>query len=252
MRVATFNVRNGRSDQDENRWSLRAPTFIAMLRSLDADLVGLQEPFAFQLEDILAACPEYKAVGVGREDGDRAGEFCPILYRPELLEVEDIGTFWLSETPEVPGSSTWGNRVVRICTWARLRSLSDGVAFVHFNVHLDHESDVSRLQSAELLLSRIPTGDPVILTGDFNVGESDPVIRRFVSAGWVDAVRAIDPDGPETGTFNGFQSEFGPDRIDYIFVSPDVRVQSVELRRERINGIWPSDHAPVVATLEFD
>jgi endonuclease/exonuclease/phosphatase family metal-dependent hydrolase len=250
MRVATYNVRNGRSDQDENRWSLRAPTFVAMLRSLDADLIGLQEPFAFQLEDILAACPEYQAVGVGREDGDREGEFCPILYRSSLFELIESGTFWLSDTPEIPGSSTWGNRVVRICTWAQFTRLGDRSEFLHFNVHLDHESDLSRLRSADLLLSRMPDDAPVILTGDFNVGESDEVIQRF-TAKWIDAVRAINPDGPEIGTFNGFQPDFGPERIDYIFVSPNIRVQSANIRREHLNGIWPSDHAPIVASIEL-
>ena len=251
MRVATYNVRNGRSDQDTNRWSERSASFLAMLRSLDADLIGLQEPFAFQFEEILEACPEYRAVGVGREDGEREGEFCPILCRASGFEVIESGTFWLSDTPETPGSSTWGNRVVRICTWARLRSLSDGVAFVHFNTHLDHESDYSRMRSVDLLFARMPRDLPLILTGDFNVGESDSVIQRMLADGWIDAVRTVDPDGPEVGTFNNFGEGFGPDRIDYIFLSGHFTVKSAEIRRERVNGTWPSDHAPIVCDLSL-
>ena len=132
---------------------------------------------------MIAAAPAYAVVGVGRDDGRARGEFSAILFRRDRFRVADSGTFWFSDTPAVPGSKSWGNSITRIATWARLID-RDGTGFYHFNLHLDHLSQPSRERSTELLLQRIaaravPT-EPVVVTGDFNVGEGNPALRKLL------------------------------------------------------------------------
>jgi endonuclease/exonuclease/phosphatase family metal-dependent hydrolase len=243
----------------------------ALLRTENPDLIGLQEALSFQVDEILAAVPGYAAVGVGRDDGKAAGEMSAILFRTERFRVAASGTFWFSDTPEVVASKTWGNRITRISTWARLID-RDGTAFTLYNLHLDHESQPSREKSTALLLQRIaarpfPT-EPVIVTGDFNTGESNAALqvllgpagpagaRTAASASprpaFVDTFRLLHPDDAEVGSFTSFV--FGQtkgDKIDYVLVQPGTTVLSAGIVRTAENGRYPSDHFPVTARIQL-
>ena len=177
LQVMSFNIRYGTAKDGDNHWSARREMLFDVIRERDADLVGLQEALAFQIDEIQAAVPGYAVVGVGRDDGGRAGELSAILFKVGRFRVADAGTFWFSDTPEVPASKSWGNNITRICTWARLID-RDGRGFYHFNLHLDHESQPSRERSTALLRQRIEArafpADPVVVTGDFNVGDATP------------------------------------------------------------------------------
>ncbi len=180
LTVMTFNIRYGTANDGENHWTRRRELLFEVLRTADADLIGLQEALRFQIDEILAAVPGYGVVGVGRDDGKAAGEMSAILFRTSRFHVAESGTFWFSDTPEAPGSKSWGNRITRIASWARFID-RDGRGFYHFNLHLDHESQPSREQSVQLLLQRIRSrsgrDEPVIVTGDFNVGEGNPALE---------------------------------------------------------------------------
>ena len=186
LQVMSFNIRYGTANDGDNHWSVRREMLFDVIREREADLVGLQEALAFQIDEIQAAVPGYAVVGVGRDDGGRAGEFSAILFKVGRFRVADAGTFWFSDTPEVPASKSWGNNITRICTWARLID-RDGRGFYHFNLHLDHESQPSRERSTALLRQRIEARafltDPVVVTGDFNVGERNPALAALVSKG---------------------------------------------------------------------
>lgn len=254
LRVASFNVRYGSADDGLDRWAVRAPRALEYFGTLDAHLVGLQEAMSFQLDDILSQYPRYRYLGVGREDGFREGEYAAILYDASRLEPYNSGTFWFSDTPDIPGSSHWGNVCTRICTWAEFEDRSTLRRFYHYNLHIDHESHESRLRSAEMLLTRIaaqPEGTPALVTGDFNAGEHDPTIERMRQGGLRDTFRVVHPDVEDAGTFNGFAPEFGPDKIDYIFVGPQTEVLDASIERRRYDHRWPSDHAAVVATIRL-
>lgn len=181
--VMSFNIRYGTAKDGENEWSARKAMLFDLVREQKADLVGLQEALDFQIGEIVAAAPGYGVVGVGRDDGLRKGEYSAILFRADRFHVADSGTFWFSDTPEVPGSKSWGNNITRLCTWARFVD-RDGRGFYHFNVHLDHESQPSRERSALLLRLRIAARavvtEPVVVTGDFNVGETNPALATLV------------------------------------------------------------------------
>jgi endonuclease/exonuclease/phosphatase family metal-dependent hydrolase len=269
LSVMTFNIRYGTANDGDNKWTNRREMLYELLRTENADLIGLQEALRFQVDEILAAVPGYAAVGVGRDDGRAAGEMSAILYRTSRFYVASSGTFWFSDTPEVPGSKTWGNRITRISSWARFVE-RDGFAFTHYNLHLDHESQPSREKSTALLLQRINaravSSEPVIVTGDFNTGESNAALPILVGPGgpaavpatgaaappFIDTFRALHRDEKEVGSFSNFV--FGQtkgEKIDYVLVQPGTTVLSASIVRTSANQRYPSDHFPVVARIQF-
>ncbi|MGV3615700.1 MAG: endonuclease/exonuclease/phosphatase family protein [Fimbriimonas sp.] len=253
LKVMSFNIRYGTANDGDDRWELRRPKTLTTIQKQAPDVLGLQEALAFQVEEIRKAMPHYAAVGVGREDGKAAGEHSTILYDTRRLVALRSDTFWFSDTPTVPNSMHWGNRITRVCTWAYFRDLKTGRFFWHFNLHIDHESQPSRLKSAELLVRRIRergTDDPVVVTGDFNVGESNPVVDTVKGAGFRDSYRVRYPDAKDVGTFHGFR-ELGKDKIDYVFVNDGFEVTDAAIVPDKVDGRWPSDHFPVTATIEF-
>lgn len=259
LRVVSFNIRYGTAKDGDNEWSKRREMLFDVTRELDADILGLQEALAFQIDEIEAAVPGYAAVGVGRDDAARGGEYTGILFRTSRLRVADSGTFWFSDTPEVPASRSWGNRITRICTWARFVD-RDGRGFYVFNLHLDHESQPSREQSVALLARRIAArafpAEPVIVTGDFNAGERNSAITALVSPEsgprFVDTFRALHPDAAEVGTFTGFKfGNTAGEKIDYVLVQPGIEVLSAGIVRTSRDNRYPSDHFPVAATIRL-
>ena len=268
LKVMTFNIRYGTADDGENRWENRRQTVFDVLRENQPDVLGLQEALDFQIDEICKAIPEYGRLGVAREDGKTKGEYCAILYRQNLFDVNESGTFWFSDTPNVPGSSHWGNANIRICTWARFVEKKTGAAFYHYNLHLDHVSQPSREKSAVLLAHRIHDRkhpDLFIITGDFNAGENNPAItylkgKTALGEGEsksekplavVDTFRVLHPDANEVGTFNAFKGNRKGEKIDFIFTLPDVRVMEAEIVRTERNGRYPSDHFPVTARIRL-
>ncbi len=253
LNVMTFNIRYGTAQDGENRWNARRDLLFDVIREQDPDVLGLQEALDFQVDEIVAALPAYAALGVGRDDGRRAGEYAAILFRKDRLRVAESGTFWFSDTPAIPGSRSWGNSITRICTWARFVD-RDGRAFWHFNVHLDHQSQPSRERSALLLRQRIDArsapAEPVIVTGDFNVGETNPALESLRAAGMLDTYRVVHPDERRVGTYTGFkQGNDAGDKIDYVIVQPGTTVLRADIIRTARDGRYPSDHFPVVARL---
>lgn len=260
LSVMSFNIRYGTANDGENRWENRREALFALLRAEDADVIGLQEALYSQIQEILVAVPGYAVAGVGRDDGRTKGEFSAILFRTTRLTLSDAGTFWFSDTPEVVASTTWGNTITRICSWARFVD-RDGRAFWHYNVHLDHLSQPSRERSAELLARRIAArddrGEPAIVTGDFNVGETNPALVPLVGTAvapgrFVDTFRVIAPAATEAGTFTAFDpARTTGDKIDYVLVPRGTEVLGAAIVRTARNGRLPSDHFPVTARVRL-
>lgn len=255
LRVMTFNLRNSRAEDGENRWPHRRVLVTDLIASQETDVLGVQEAYRDQLDDILRARPEYGEIGGGRDDGKSGGEHSQILYRRERFSVREHGIFWFSDTPEVPGSTSWGNRNTRICTWALLSDRRSETSFYVYNLHIDHESQPSREKSITLLLERIrqrATLDPVIVMGDFNAGEDNPIMQIVQTQAippLQDTFRALHPTERDAGTFHDFHGGRNGDKIDFIFASAPFRVQRAAIVRDSQDGRYPSDHYPVVAHL---
>lgn len=260
--VLTFNIRHGRGADGDHVWPNRRALVEERLRASNAALIGLQEVLDFQLEELKAALPRYRAIGVGREDGVSAGEFSPLLVDTTRFVVLTSGTFWFSDTPDAPGSMHWGNRITRIASWARLADRQTGDTLRVYNVHWDHESQPSRERSAILLRERLATDgsplDALLVTGDFNAGEDNPAVRLLVDSaarGATARVRLRDsyrvryPEAHVVGTFNAFRGDSTGEKIDAILIDARWHVEDATIDRTRVSALWPSDHFPVTARL---
>ncbi|GAB4134491.1 MAG: endonuclease/exonuclease/phosphatase family protein [Thermogutta sp.] len=259
-KVLTFNIRYGTAPDGPNHWSNRKDMVIDLIRRGEYDFVGLQEALRFQIDEIRQAIGHLREIGVGREDGKQAGEYSAILYDSRRWRVVDQGTFWLSDTPTVPGSKTWGNNIPRIVTWARFAESSSDRELYVFNTHFDHQSQPSRERSADLLARRLAQREPmrpVVVTGDFNAAEDNPAIRllKGETAGSPirlhDTFRLLHPDARDVGTFHGFQGGTSGGKIDYVFVESGAKVLRAEILHDSKDGKYPSDHYPVMAEIEW-
>ncbi|MCA9276570.1 MAG: endonuclease/exonuclease/phosphatase family protein [Phycisphaerales bacterium] len=255
LTVMTFNLRYGTADDGYNSWPNRDHLVMRVFRERDAQIIGVQEALAFQLNEITAEFPHYAVIGVGRDDGKNKGEYAAILYDTRRFAVDTSGTFWLSDTPEVVASTSWGNSITRICTWARLIDRDSGVALYVYNAHYDHRSQGSREKSSQLILDRIASrahDDPVVLMGDFNAGESNPAITALLkNPELTHTYRSVHPDETTVGTFNGFDGTSDGEMIDHIFVSPGLKTIAADIDRTNDNARYPSDHFPVWASFKL-
>lgn len=247
--LMSFNVRFDFPKGDgTNAWAYRRGMVGKLLGKHRPDVIGVQEALRHQLDD-LTRTPGYASIGEGREGGT-AGEYSPIVYRTDRLRPLDSGTFWLSPTPEVAGSTGFGNRVPRIATWARFEDRRTGKRFYLYNTHLDHESAPAQARGAELISARIAArahpDEPVFLTGDLNVEEGTPVVRAL-GREMIDTFRTLRPGARRVGTFNEWGKDTTGKKIDYIFGSrsPGVSLLRTEIVRKTYGGRFPSDHFPI-------
>jgi endonuclease/exonuclease/phosphatase family metal-dependent hydrolase len=253
LRVVSYNLRYDNPADGPNAWPNRIDRIVAFVRFYEPDVLGVQEALRSMLDSLQIRLPGYRWVGVGRADGHDNGEFSAIFYRIDRLKLLESRTFWLSPTPNLPGSKGWDAAIERICTWARLQDRHTHQTFFVFNTHLDHEGAQARLESARLLhrvISEYAPTAPVILIGDFNTTEgSSPYIALTGDGLLYDALHRAESGhyGPHT-TWNGFQTLKPGQRIDFIFVTKNVRVLRhailVDLDE---TGRFASDHLPVLA-----
>lgn len=256
LRIASYNIRYNNPDDGEHAWPFRKDRVISTVRFNGAHLVGMQEVLKNQMDDLSRDMSEYEWIGVGRDDGKEAGEYAPIFYRPDRLEVLESGTFWLSKNPDIPGSKDWDAALTRISTWAHFRDLATDSSFYHFNTHFDHRGELARERSAELIAHRavrMAGTAPILVTGDFNFVETTAGYRALTAA-FKDAFYATEePHHGPSGTFSGF--EVGATsldrRIDYIFVQNDVRVLQHAILSDNWDGAYSSDHLAVIATVQL-
>lgn len=253
LRVMTFNVRLPADADGADRWQVRKGIAARMLRDAAPDVVGTQELFAEQGDYLQAQLPQYAWFGRGRQ-ADGGGERTGLFHRKRALRVLESGDFWLSDTPGVVGSITWGNLFPRMVTWARYERIADGRRFTVFNTHLPYRAEDAgaRLRGARLLAARIaalPAGEPVVVTGDFNDTPGGPVHAALLAAGLRDAWQAAAARAGPEGTFHAFTGR-AERRIDWILVR-GLDVRAVRTIDASEGGRYPSDHFPVLAELVF-
>lgn len=261
-RVMSYNVRLSRGADGEDVWPKRIEHFFETIRNFGPDLIGFQEVLEDQHDEILRRMSGYAFSGVARDDGQRKGEWSLIGYRSERFSRIAHGDFWLSETPEVPGSKSWDAALTRICSWVRLRETATGREFVLANTHFDHRGVVARQEAARVIseqLSRIAAGVPAILTGDLNINEDNPAYQRFVrpttpgAIRWIDSYRALYPQRQaDEATFHGFKGTVTGSRIDFIFHTSHFTTTAAAIDRSVKNGRYPSDHYAVTAVVRWN
>ena len=268
LNVMSFNIRRGTAKDGKNHWIFRRNRVCELLNHYRPDVLGLQEALDFQISEISAMLPGYEKVGIGNLGGSK-GLHTAIFYDAVRFVPSAEGTFWFSDTPDIPGSKGWGNIIPRTCTWARLIEKDSGQAFYFYNVHLDHISRRSRKNSVVFLTQFIHTRsspDPFVLTGDFNAREKSTPIQylkgkiplRIKTKGSVsnpeplmDTFRVRYPNDRNVATFHGFRRFFFRFKLDYIFVPSSVRVQAAKIIQPRWKKCYPSDHFPLFTHIDL-
>ncbi|WP_200304393.1 endonuclease/exonuclease/phosphatase family protein [Streptomyces adelaidensis] len=250
----SFNLRYASTVQP-NSWAVRRPVMRELLRREAPHVVGTQEGLHQQLLDIEADLgPNYRWIGTGRAGGTR-DEFMAVFYDTRRLAPVEYAHFWLSDTPDVAGSNTWGGGSIRMVTWVRFRDLLDGDRQFHFlNTHLDNLSQYARERSAALISQRVAGFDqslPLVVTGDFNVAaHRNTVYDTMLGAGLVDTWDTAAERGELYATFHGYRPLIpGGDRIDWILTTPEITVHRSSINTFALNGQFPSDHLPVQTSL---
>lgn len=256
LKVMTYNLRFA-SEHGANAWPARRPVMQALIAREAPDVFGTQEGLYPQLRDLAAGLPGYEWIGLGRAGGSK-DEFAAVFYRTGRLEPVAFDHFWLSDTPEVVGSMTWGNHYRRMVTWVRFRDRQSGREFYFWNTHFDHQVELARVKSAELIVRRLAGLDPAlpfVLAGDFNstAGSSRAYEILTHDGGLVDTWKlAAHRRNEDLDSFNDFKpGKHGGERIDWILVRPPASVEAAAVVDYDGLPSFPSDHFPVTATVRF-
>lgn len=253
LKVMSYNIRMDTQKDGTNAWPMRCSATLEMIEDQNPDVFGVQEAFSHQVLFIEEYCRDYKCVGVGREDGKQKGEHMSIFWNRKTVSMLKWGTFWLSETPDIP-SKGWDAACFRTATWALMKDKRTGKKFYFVNTHLDHHGAEARKKGLKLILDKIeeinPEGYPMVLTGDFNVTPADPVLDELDSR--MKSVRDIADRSDNHHTFNGWGKAAKDRIIDYIYVlgfSYCPEYQTVT--KKYADRTFVSDHYPICARLIF-
>lgn len=259
VRWCTFNIRlqNGDDEKIGFGWSVRKDRVANYIKDNDIQIVGMQEVLHAQLEDLLARLPEYDYVGVGRTDGKTKGEYTPIFFLKKKFKCLEKGNFWLSETPEVPGSKGWDAALERVASYAKLKDKKTGKVFMAVNTHFDHVGVTARRESAKLIMKKIQeiVGErPAVVTGDFNVTEDDEAYKTMITNEFKmnDSYHMTTNNTGATYTWHQFcrLPLDKREKIDFIFITPSIKVSHTHIEEPNIEAML-TDHNPHWADLEF-
>ncbi|MGN0847213.1 MAG: endonuclease/exonuclease/phosphatase family protein [Kiritimatiellia bacterium] len=285
LRVGTYNIRMSPGDRGTpNAWEARRADLVALVRRLDLDVFGMQEVCPDQAKYLAEELPEYVYVGDHRGADRKSDEASPVCYRKSRFNALKSGTFWLSETPEVPASKSWGTACTRVCSWLLLEDKRTGKRFCFANTHTDHISAEAREKGMLLVIERMKefgAGVPIVFTGDHNCREDEKPAMAVAKILRNALYESKTPPAGPWRTFDGWKwrdrevaatealkhpierrnmrkqaqdgaPDFGP-RIDYIYVSPGVTVRDYATHADARPGakLYPSDHFPVTATIEL-
>ncbi len=252
--TASFNIRYENVQDGINAWSNRKEQVKSLIRFHDFDIFGIQEGMINQVKGI-AELDQYAWIGKGRDDGKEAGEHCAVFYKKERFKLLESGNFWLSETPDIPSLGWDAPNCKRICSWGKFKDLDSKKTFFFFCVHFDHQGKEARRQSGILMVEKIRkiAGDsPVICVGDFNsIPDTEQIgtIKTLLNDAYEVTIQP--PYGP-VGTTNGFKFDAPmKHRIDYIFVSKQIKVQKYGVLTDAYEQRYPSDHQPIVALVKM-
>ena len=250
LKVMSYNVRTSVKDDGENSWEIRKVATPAMLSEECPDIFGVQEARPDQLQYIADSCPDYISFGVGR-DGDDDGEHASIFYNKNVLKMLDGGTWWLSETPDVP-SVGWDAKYPRTATWALMEDLRNGKQFYFVNTHLDHKGANARRNGLVMIVEKIKEMNPdipMVLTGDFNVEPDDPCLEDLDQM--MQSARKVARNTTDMPSCNGWKRP-ATKTIDYIYINGFGAADSFQVLDKQYAGVpFISDHFPVAATLVY-
>ena len=257
LNVGTYNLRYDSKDDSiaGNGWKARYPNIANIIGFNELDVFGTQEGLYHQLTQLNDSLPGYKWIGAGRDDGKRGGEHSAIFYKADKFTIVKSGDFWLSAITDKPNKG-WDAALPRICSWAEFKEVKTGLYFYFFNIHMDHIGVVARRESSKLILAKVKelAGNvPAILTGDFNVDQTNESYTLINTSGVLRDSYELSPIKlAPSDTYNAYNvNTAGDKRIDHIFVTKRFTVSRYGILTNTYHGRLPSDHYPVVVTLKY-
>ncbi|KAM3134243.1 hypothetical protein pb186bvf_013663 [Paramecium bursaria] len=252
IEVMSFNIRFDNPDDGVNNWNNRKLIVKELLQNYKCDFIGLQEVKKSQIQ-YLQTLVDYGYIGRGRSQGFWDDEATPIFYLINKYRVVESETFWLSDTPQVPNSRSYGNRLPRVCTYSKFISLVNGKVINVYNTHLDHE--IKGDQQAKQIKNHINTnakaGEYILLMGDFNFVPTSPVLNIFKKDGLIQLQTTFGTLDALKTTFHNYSNFMQLLHIDYILISQNLECEDFKILKDNKNGKYPSDHYPIKTVLKF-
>lgn len=246
LKICTFNLRVISEHDGINIFHNRKDRILSAINEHSPDIIGFQEALDPMREFLRGSLKEYTLIGCGR-NADYRGEGVPIAFKTDKFELIRHECFWLSPTPDVPGSRYEDQSQCPRVSTAVLLSPREGEPFWFINTHLDHKSSSARVLGANHLVKYIlGLKENFVLTGDFNAGPESDEIAVITSNNRIkNATKNIG------GTFHGFGriSTETMRQIDYIFTDMEIS-EAFAIQDEPQSGIYISDHRPVIACVE--
>ncbi len=254
MEVMTFNIRLDIPSDSANSWNPRKDNVCRMIAYYRPDLLGMQEVLHNQMNDLKRGLPQYTVLGVGRDDGKEAGEYCPIFFRTDRFALVEYGNFSLSEHPETIGIKGWDASYNRIATWAILQEKDNGQQFIYLNTHLDNDGKTARQEGVRLILGKIKEiapGIPAIVTGDFNCTPEEAPLQTLENGGMENASKAAAVTYGPSWSFHDFGRLPVEERvlIDYVFTTEGAKIDRYRVVHDKPDNGYLSDHCPILVEL---
>ena len=247
IRIMSFNIRCTNVGRDS--WEDRIGIVTETIEKSKADSIGVQEATPEWMETLEKELKDYDYVGVGRDDGDNLGEFSAVFFLKDKYNAIDSGTFWLSETPDIP-SLGWDAGCNRVCTWVVLENKETGEKYVHVNSHFDHVGIKAREESVKMILNHIDQYKdlPVVFTADMNVVEGSENYVDFTKV--LNDTKYLADDTMNYLTYHDTKpSKYEGEVIDYVMVNDNFDALSYKVVTAGIDERYVSDHFPVYADI---
>lgn len=250
LNILSSNIRFANPADGKNDWEFRRPHLLKLINELEIDILGTQEGREVQLRDLARGLKGLVMVDTHRSWIEERMYPC-LFINPEKIELIRSGDIWLSETPDIAASKSYDSLFPRLCIWAEIVLKETGFKMMIINTHLDHVLRITRMMQSRVLMKEINkiSSDPKILMGDFN----EPP-NTFIKEELMKKLNLKDPwdeHGHEEETshhsFKGVGTQ--GDRIDWILVSKNFDVPEIRLEKKDFEGVYPSDHFPLFATV---
>lgn len=256
LTVASFNIRLKTTSDVGNLWDDRKQAVTDLIQFHEFDIFGIQEGFYEQVQDIKNQLSGFEYIGVGRDDGAQKGEHSAVFFNTQRFKLIKDGTFWLSAADTERPNKGWDAALPRICTWGVFEDNQNGKQFIFMNTHFDHVGVEARRESAKLILEKakeLANDLPIILTGDFNVDETNEAYFTLAKSGVVqDTYELAKIVYEPNSSFNAWGKDLKPkQRIDHIFITQPFSVRKYGILTDTYMGKFPSDHFPVVSALHW-
>lgn len=271
IRIMTFNLlfdmECRQNDLEEQYlWKNRKKHVLEYLNFVRPDILCTQELFIDQIEDIRNGLgKEYSYYGKGREDGDKKGSIEAIFYKKNRFSLLEAKTYEIFEKKNIFG-------IINVVTFCKFLDQNSKKSFGVFNTHLDYRCVDQRLKEVKkikAILGKMPRNFPIVLAGDFNTFpmrydvalpfyDGTFLEKLLTSSSLKDAMRKalLGHLGPiSTSTFcpilqKNFSKVGTPGVIlDHIFVNEQVDVIAHAIDPAKVDGMFPSDHLPVIADI---